>query len=595
MTDLRNRLKSLDGLRAPDLWSEVEQRAIPVEPSRRTSLVLIAVVLLVALAIGGAVLVGSGIVKLPVSVEASASPSADESAPPTSSPVLPTVPAWTATGPMIAARQFHTMTLLPDGKVLVAGGDGGNRFLGLNTAELYDPSAGSWALTGIMQQGRYWHTATLLANGQVLVVGGTGGSSNGGLLASAELYDPLSASWTTVASLADARAQHTATLLLDGTLLVTGGERGASDDRVESTELFDPVRGSWTTTGTIQEARLHHTATLLGNGMVLVAGGVDGAMNPLASAELYDPQTRTWTATGAMHQPRAGHTATRLPDGRVLVAGSGTDLDSAEVYDPGTGQWTAVESMPEGSIGHTAVAVHFGLVLVAGGGVGSSAGATAELFDPDTERWIPTATMLEGRINHTAVLLVDGTVLVAGGVDSVIDPVILRSAELYGPKVVSEPLPTAAPVFADQGPVTCTNAQDGYSVEVPAGWWYLITNDSCGYLDPEPFTFDDGATPQGPVAIRISVVQGAVGSFYEVVSSEDIMIAGHRTTRWELRAGGEPDGPPAGTLIYEYIVQLDSTPDDGPTLLAHTESLGQPNYEQNKLVLDAIMATLTTP
>jgi hypothetical protein len=141
--------------------------------------------------------------------------------------------------------------------------------------------------------------------------------------------------------------------------------------------------------------------------------------------------------------------------------------------------------------------------------------------------------------------------------------------------------------------VTCSNADGGYSIQVPPGWWYLFTNDTCGYLDPEPFTFV-GATPQGPVAIRIRVVQGGVGSFYEVVSSEQILIAGHPATRWELRAGGEAGGPPAGTLIYEYIVQLGATP-ESPNLVAHTESLNQPDYEQNKLVLDAIMATLTTP
>jgi hypothetical protein len=183
------------------------------------------------------------------------------------------------------------------------------------------------------------------------------------------------------------------------------------------------------------------------------------------------------------------------------------------------------------------------------------------------------------------------------------------TAEQYGPAAVpphsTEPHPSttpaettgpgesATPVFADQGPVTCMNAQGGYSIEVPSGWWYLITNDSCGYLDPEPFTFVDDATPQGPVAIRISVVEGAVESFYEIVSSEEITIAGHRTTRWELRAGGEVEGVPAGTLVYEYIVQLGLTPETN--LVAHTDSANQPDYEQNKLVLDAIMATLTTP
>jgi hypothetical protein len=246
---------------------------------------------------------------------------------------------------------------------------------------------------------------------------------------------------------------------------------------------------------------------------------------------------------------------------------------------------------------HTATLLLDGTVLVTGGTRTGENSATAEVYDPAHDTWSAIGDMHDARAKHSATLLGNGNVLVAGW-----------TAEQYGPAAVpphsSEPQPSttleesaggsAAPVFADQGPIGCRNAQGGYSIEVPAGWWYLITNDTCGYLDPEPFTFVDDATPQGPVAIRISVVQGAVGSFYEIVSSEEITIAGHRTTRWELRAGGEPDGPPAGTLIYEYIVQLGATP-EGPHLVAHTESLSQPDYEQNKLVLDEIMATLTTP
>src|SRR6266436_6705522 len=114
-------------------------------------------------------------------------------------------PSWTATGSMNTARYDHSATLLPDGKVLVAGG---SKARYLRSAELYDPTAGTWTATGSLGTARDGHTATLLPSGKVLVAGG----DNGSALASAELYDPASGSWAATGSLANARVGHTATL-----------------------------------------------------------------------------------------------------------------------------------------------------------------------------------------------------------------------------------------------------------------------------------------------------------------------------------------------------------------------------------------------
>src|SRR5207244_774652 len=117
------------------------------------------------------------------------------------------------------ARAFHTETLLPNGKVLVAGGSSDGFTSGLlASAELYDPATGTWTATGSLTTGRFQHTATLLPNGKVLVVCGTNNSGSG-LLASAELYDPVSGTWTATGSLtnpAQDRFAHTATLLPNG-------------------------------------------------------------------------------------------------------------------------------------------------------------------------------------------------------------------------------------------------------------------------------------------------------------------------------------------------------------------------------------------
>jgi hypothetical protein len=181
------------------------------------------------------------------------------------------------------------------------------------------------------------------------------------------------------------------------------------------------------------------------------------------------------------------------------------------------------------------------------------------------------------------------------------------TVELYGPETGREPSPTAtqssassgrtagasATAISAAGPGRCLNTVDGYSIEVPEGWWYTVNGiDACSYLDRELIVFA-GSLPRDPPAIAIYHYQTTYWPLYEPVSVESISIGGFPATRWELRAGSANGGSPAGTLIYEYVVNL-GTSDEGPTLVADTDSR-QPDYEQNKLVLDEIMATLTTP
>ena len=435
MTDLHTRFKTLDTASAPDLWYSIEERAMAMQPARRGNpWVLVAVMLLLVLAIGGAVLVGSGIIKLPAVVDASASPIASstsqESTAASASPVEPVPASWTATGDMVEARTNHTAVQLLDGRVLVAGGVGTetSEFAAniLASAELYDPNTGQWSATGAMADLRVGHAAVLLPDGQVLVVGGGSSSDgDGGPLSSAELYDPATGTWTATGSTAAGGSGRTATLLGDGTVLVVGG--GVDLQPILFAELYDPATGQWTKTGDMVAYRSNHTATLLLDGRVLVAGE--------DSAETYDPATGQWTATGPMPAPTIGHTATRLLDGRVLLAGSagGTDASAAaDLYDPDTGQWTGTGAMTEGRISHKATLLPGGRVLVIGGTNsvidGGVLKASAELYDPATTSWTATASMAIARTGHSVTLLADGSVLVAGGTDG---SGALASAERY--------------------------------------------------------------------------------------------------------------------------------------------------------------------
>src|SRR5438094_6895183 len=204
----------------------------------------------------------------------------------------------------------------------------------------------SWSYTGNINNVRVSHTTTLLPNGKVLIAGGFGFDCppSCGYLSSAELYDPATGTWSLTGSLSRTRAYHTATLLSNGKVLVAGGVVNENVGTIQTAELYDPVTGIWSRTGNLNRLRYGHTATLLPNGKVLVAGGYSAGN----SAELYDPVTGTWSMTGNLNAPRGGHTATPLSDGRVLIVGGAdcslsedcTLLDSSELYDPATGMWS---------------------------------------------------------------------------------------------------------------------------------------------------------------------------------------------------------------------------------------------------------------
>ncbi|MBI3934365.1 MAG: hypothetical protein HY316_06705 [Acidobacteria bacterium] len=337
-------------------------------------------------------------------------------------PVAADAQTFSTTGNMTTGRRSHTATLLPSGKVFLAGGFTPSGFL-TNSAEFYDPATGSFSFTCTMTTERSDHTATLLPNGKVLTVGGFNFSS--GLLSSGEIYDPGTGSCTATGNMTRARIRHTATLLPGGKVIIAGGIAPPTD----TAELYDPATGNFTATGNMTTLRQWHTSTLLTSGKVLIAGGYPD----VESAELYDPATGTWSPTGNMGTKRQFHTATLLQNGKVLITGGinvfGIPLNSPELYDPGTGTFTATGSMSTARGYHTATLLQNGKVLIAGGLSPSSLPLnSAELYHATTGIFSSEANMTADRILLTATLLTNGKVLIAGGLNS---SGVLLSAELY--------------------------------------------------------------------------------------------------------------------------------------------------------------------
>jgi len=351
--------------------------------------------------------------------------------------------------------------------------------------------------------------------GKVLLAGGAAfGSSY------TALYDPASKTWSDLPAMRCSRAGHTATLLPNGKVLVAGGiseEEGTNCEdgallATSSAELFDPVSGTWSDAGSMAHPRSYETATLLPTGKVLVVGGICGqcmfAFNAQPTVELYNPASNRFTEVSPMGQARYLQTATLLPDGRILVAGG--QLQEAvgqphpysnvvEIYDPTQDSWTQIDPMAFGRAGHAAVLLPNGRVLVVGGdqndqytdygygpdgpafGFNGSHGnqtSIGEVFDPATGKWTPAPPALRlGRNpsalpyrNVEAVLLPDGPaslcgdrcgrVLVARGWDSndelgrtpwsvLYDPVA-GVAPVSGPPIPdARPIPDAPPIQPD--------------------------------------------------------------------------------------------------------------------------------------------------
>jgi len=313
---------------------------------------------------------------------------------------------------MLQPRSGHTATLLPDGKVLIAGGMRRNQDF-YRSAELYDPATRIFHPTSEMTIARVGHAAVLLRSGKVLIAGGWIGH---GPTDAAELYDPATGKFAAISKMNGRRGRPAATLLADGDVLITGGGDHDSPGGIATAELFHASTLTFEAIGPMHEARIAHTATLLNDGRVLIAGG--RGENLTASAELYDPKTKRFALTGSLSTARYKHTAGLLPDGRVLIAGGSDERDwhgtmnSVEIYDPRTGKFTSASPLHDSrfKLPDEAVQLDSGQLLIAGGST------QVEIYDPEAGKFfVATGQMSDARHFMSETKLEDGSVLLAGG------------------------------------------------------------------------------------------------------------------------------------------------------------------------------------
>jgi hypothetical protein len=462
---------------------------------------------------------------------------------------------FTAIANMTTARSSHTATLLLDGRVLIAGGDNYFSFNAfqarLATAELYDPATQTFTAIGNMTTGRSGHTATLLPDGRVLIAGGDSdvpeSPSDPPMKGSAELYDPSTQSFTATGNMLNGRAGFNATLLTNGEVLIDGGVARYTDDSciIGDAELYDPSTGTFTPTGPYAGSLASLVTSLEGfpsTSTPLAGGTVLFVAEP--TAEVYDPITGAFSLTGGGLPYLEGRTATLLMNGAVLAAGGEQEdtgrFDNAELYDPAAGVFTATGAMTRARAGHTATPLPDGTAFMAGGESQncsanfcefSGSEASTELYNPATGTFGAAGNMTTRRELHTATLLNSGDILLTGGMvygGIGIFYGSLGAAELYHPA-----LPAPAPVL---GAV-----------------WHSLTGQLASSQNPaiagEILSMDTNGLPDGGV----TPPQVAVGGRWAETLYFGIApgYPGYHQVNFRV-----PDGVAPGSAVYVRLLYL---------------------------------------
>ena len=431
-------------------------------------------------------------------------------------------------------------------------------------------ATGQWQFAGVMSGGRADHSATLLGDGKVLVAGGQN-SADPNVSSNFDIYDPRSGSvgtWSFGGPMISAHADHTATLLGDGRVLIAGGHGGVDEIGpptnpnpnlknppvpTAAAEVYNPLTAQFASTGPLTLARYGHAATRLNDGKVLVSGGLLSNGAPTSSAEMFDPQLNTWSDAGTMSLPRDHHTSTLLPSGKVLVTGipgglTGRGLAeaeplSAELFDPATRTWSVTTPLRSPNRNnHTATFIGNGKVLVVGGS--TTVNYQPELYDPASGTWSATSPTSSTRSFHTASLLMDGRVLVTGGTANV-----TPETELFDPVTgtwsVTSPFPHRdrwhISTLLPNGKVLGTGGE-------------LNTNSTA-----HSYLYDPGPQPQRSVSLNVVRLNGFINPYAKgvVTGPTPWCVSGIKVN---ILRNGVLIASATTTATGKYVVQIVNSP-----------------------------------
>ena len=318
--------------------------------------------------------------------------------------------AW-AHSALITARHSAAAALLPNGDIFIAGGvsDWPNTQTPKSESYTASDSEAAALARADMLVARSSHTITLLSNGKVLVAGGF--NTAGTPLATAEIYNPLSNSWTSGVAMTRARGGHTATLLTKGAnkgnVLICGGQAladpAATGGITNTCEIYSASGNSFSAAASMSVARMGHTASLMVGGRVFVAGGMlcDGATHLYVYTpmnEIYDPDAALWSGAAALNAGRAGHSAVVLNNGNILISGG---FNNSNQYADPEEQWHKTYGLAQDAGSH-------GIL------------GDAEMFDPSGLR-VPVLKIMPYRNSrHSAMLMPDGTHHMHGGYGNIV-------------------------------------------------------------------------------------------------------------------------------------------------------------------------------
>jgi hypothetical protein len=298
----------------------------------------------------------------------------------------------------------NTATLLADGRVLVAGGRAGTDDSKLASAEIYDPGTRSWTPTGSMTAARAEHQALLLPDGRVVAIGGTWQSGGTSLSSdpAAETWDPATGQWSAIRETVLV-PDDAATLLPDGRVLVVGGHGS------RTAMLLDPASGTWTETGPLSQNRYNVNVIVLRDGAILLVGGDRPPDRGVAAVERFDPSSNSWSVVGSLYPGTHTHEATLLDDGRILVVDRDPgQVQSAQLFDPASGGSELLAGIPPTWAAGDGTRLADGRILFA-------SGEGSGLYDPSSRSWLDLPPMPVPRSRATMTSLASGAVLVAGG------------------------------------------------------------------------------------------------------------------------------------------------------------------------------------